>query len=344
MNILRFIVPLLIAPLPLTASSDFLYPKDTWIFVSPEKHGYDSAKLRQTSDYIQSQMSTTAMIAVVGGEVIFQYGDLKHVSYIASCRKSVLAMLYGNYVASGKIQLTKTVGDLKFDDIGGLLPIEKTATVEHLITARSGVYHPSGDPMRNPPSRGSMQPGEHFQYNNWDFNAAGAAFEKMTRIDIYDALYRDIVKPIQMEDFNRSIQKKSGSVGISVFPCYHMHFSTRDMARIGYLMLRNGAWDGKQLIPKTWVSKITTIVTPPGETESSNSGYGYMWWIGAGTRDNGPYKGMYWAQGSAGQWITVLPAIDMVVAHKTDPEGGKSTSSNDYYRVLDMLVTAKLVR
>lgn len=50
-------------------------------------------------------------------------------------------MMYGNYVAKGVIDLTQTVGDLEIQDVGGLLPIEKTATVLDLITARSGVYH-----------------------------------------------------------------------------------------------------------------------------------------------------------------------------------------------------------
>lgn len=45
------------------------------------------------------------------GKAVFEYGDVNQVSYLASCRKSVLAMLYGNYVASGKIQLNKTVGN-----------------------------------------------------------------------------------------------------------------------------------------------------------------------------------------------------------------------------------------
>ena len=55
-------------------------------------------------------------------------------------------MLYGNYVASGKIPLQKTLRDLNMDDVGGLLPRELDATVENLITARSGVYHPASYP------------------------------------------------------------------------------------------------------------------------------------------------------------------------------------------------------
>ena len=61
--------------------------------------------------------------------------------------------------------------------------IEKTATIDHLITARSGIYHlasNSGDNSPDAPPRGSQTPGEYFLSNNWDFNAAGAVFEQET--------------------------------------------------------------------------------------------------------------------------------------------------------------------
>ncbi|HVQ40645.1 MAG TPA: hypothetical protein VMS54_00490, partial [Vicinamibacterales bacterium] len=43
-------------------------------------------------------MATTAAIAVVGGRVLWDYGDQQFISYLASVRKSILAMLFGNYV------------------------------------------------------------------------------------------------------------------------------------------------------------------------------------------------------------------------------------------------------
>lgn len=86
------------------------------------------------------------MMVISHGRVVYEYGDLAKISYLASCRKSVLAMLYGNYVASGRIPLNKTLREMNFDDVGGLLPRELDATIEDLITARSGVYHPASYP------------------------------------------------------------------------------------------------------------------------------------------------------------------------------------------------------
>lgn len=61
---------------------------------------------------------------VVGGKVLYEYGDIEELSYIASCRKSVLAMLYGKYVDNKKINLDLTLSELNIDDNLGLFPIE----------------------------------------------------------------------------------------------------------------------------------------------------------------------------------------------------------------------------
>ena len=124
-----------------------------------------------------------------------------------------------------------TLKELEFTDVGGLLPRELEATVEHLITARSGVYHPAsnaGDSTDSAPPRGSQQPGTYYLYNNWDFNAAGAVFEKLTGRDIYDAIETDLARPIGMQDFDWNVQRKSGDPQRSQHMAYHMHFSVRN--------------------------------------------------------------------------------------------------------------------
>ncbi len=104
------------------------------------------------------------------------------------------------YVENGTIPLNKTLREIGLTDVGGLLPQELEATVENLITARSGIYHPAsnaGDSTASAPPRGSQKPGTYDLYNNWDLNAAGAVFEKLTGKDIYDVLETDMAKPIQ---------------------------------------------------------------------------------------------------------------------------------------------------
>jgi CubicO group peptidase (beta-lactamase class C family) len=163
--------------------AEYVYPGNEWeTIANPEDVGYSAEILEKVHKYADA-IETTGLVVVVGGRVLVQYGDVEQLSYLASVRKSILAMLYGNYVADGTIDLNWTLEDLGMDDVQGLLPIEKQATVEHLITARSGVYHPAsnaGDNTADAPERGTQRPGQYLLYNNWDFNAAGAAFELMT--------------------------------------------------------------------------------------------------------------------------------------------------------------------
>jgi CubicO group peptidase (beta-lactamase class C family) len=258
-------------------------------------------------------------------------------------------MLYGPYVANGTIRLDATLKDLGMSDIGGLLPIEERAGVIDLITARSGVYHPAsndGDSLEFAPKRGSQEPGSYWLYSNWDFNAAGAVFERMTGKNIYDALRDGLAIPICMQDFDREQHKKDEKPERSQYPSYPMGRSTRDMARLGYLMLRKGKWQDRQLIPAERVRRSTRVTTPiakmhPQFMLSGPFGFGYMWWVWDGLFASGPYKGAYTAADAHGQWITVLPALDMVVAHKAfwSSTGGPrhSVDKPDYYRLLNLL-------
>jgi CubicO group peptidase (beta-lactamase class C family) len=327
----------------------------------PESAGFSPARLEALRSWLAS-VDTTAMFVSVGGRSLFEYGDVTHLSYLASVRKSVLAMLYGKYVENGTIRLETTLKELQFTDVGGLLPRELEATVEHLITARSGVYHPAsnaGDDTSSAPPRGSQQPGSYYLYNNWDFNAAGAVFEKLTGRDIYDALETDLARPIGMQDFSRSSQEKSGDPKRSQHMAYHMFFSVRDMARIGLLMLRDGNWNGQQVVPRAWVQKIRAVVTPLNEMNppynralgtGTRWGYGCMWWVWDAPNSPGPFMGAYSGMGAGGQHITVLPGLDMVIAHKTDtsqvsPHGPgqrrRSVTSREYEAALRMLIAAR---
>jgi CubicO group peptidase (beta-lactamase class C family) len=295
------------------------------------------------------KLPTTGFVAVVGGRVLMDYGDVQAVSYLASVRKSILSMLYGNFVASGKVNLDRTLAEIGIDDHGGLTAEERQATIRDLLSARSGIYHAAsndGDDLASAPARGSQKHGTYYLYSNWDFNALGTIFEKETGVGIYDALERGLVRPIGMQDFDRALHKRTGDAKKSVHLAYHMHFSTRDMARLGYLMLRDGNWAGQQLVPRDWIRESTRAVTTVGEMNPVRRregpfGYGYLWWVWDGPQATGPFKGAYTGLGAIGQHITIVPALDLVVAHKTKPGQNKTVSHPEYTRVLALLIKAK---
>jgi CubicO group peptidase (beta-lactamase class C family) len=326
-----------------------VYPGAEWAAVtSPEAAGWSSAGLERVRAKL-STLPSTGFMAVVGGRVLMEYGDVRALSYLASVRKSVLSMLMGNYVARGTVDLQRTIGQLGMDDQGGLSPAEKEARVLDLLTARSGVYHEAsnaGDDLASAPPRGSQKPGTYYLYSNWDFNALGGAFERMTGRDIYDVLESDLARPIGMQDFSRSEQRKSGDTTRSRYLAYHMYLSTRDMARIGYLMLRQGNWAGQQVVPRDWVRESTRPFTrvsemnPPAR-RNGPFGYGYLWWVWDGPHATGAFEGAFTGLGAVGQHITVLPRLDLVVAHKTRPGGAGSVSHAQFMEVLDLLLQAR---
>ena len=330
-------------------------PGAEWQAVKPESVGYSSAKLEALRAWLKVQ-ATTSMMVVVQGRVIFSYGDVTHTSKIASVRKSVLGMLYGSYVVNGKIDLTKTVKELGLEEKEPFLPIEEHATLQQLLAARSGIFISTGSSGQKDylPPRGSEYPGTYYLYNNWDFDAAGFAFEKLTGKDIYEALQTDLAAPLGMQDYLISKQKKIPTAGLH--PEYAMYLSTRDMARLGLLMLDNGVWNGKQVMPADWAGYQTSLITqfrdihPSGFRnygEPERWGYGFLWWVWdepafPGGLYSGFMQGAYSGMGTGGTYLTVLPAKDMVVVHQVDIDinGGASVSPSSYIAMLSMIANA----
>ena len=341
------------------AGQDSIFPDSAWPVVRDlAAAGYDPARFDSLRARVAAE-GTSAMLVVAGGRVVFEYGDVARATYLASARKSVVSMLYGRHVAAGAVRLGATLASLDVDDLGGLLPLERATTVNDVLTARSGVYHPAanlGDASAMAPPRGSVRPGSYFLYNNWDFNVLGTILERATRADLHDLMERDLARPLGFQDWVRADQPKRNDTGASRHPAHHMVLSTRDMARLGYCMLRGGRWRAVQVVPEDWVARTTRIVTPAAEVARTSPfdprlGYGYLWWVvdpTAAARPQGDaWAGAYTASGSYGQYITVLPAIDVVVAHKVfaPPQPTRQVRIDAYIdRILPLVIGATTTR
>lgn len=317
--------------------------------------GWSSTKLAEMEAKLYP-MATTSMMVVQGGEIVYRYGNLSDVSYLASARKSILSILFGRYVAEGKIDLDMTIGEIGIDEDDGLLPLEKTARVKDLLTSSSGVYHAAGSPggNENTPERGKTKPGSVFLYNNWDFNVLGTIFEKRTGKTVFQALKEDLADPLGFEDFDISRQRMMGYENQSRYLAYHLFLSARDMARLGQLMLQGGKWNGKTIVPENWIAESTKMRFTPEQTKSKEGlGYAYLWWIP--TSNDPAFKGAYLMNGNFGQFVLCLPAIDTVIVHRravTDEFAiarnlGKTTyepakvSAGDFLKIAEAVVTAR---
>ncbi len=300
------------------------FPSAEWSHGDPTKMGWSVDGLAAAKAYADRIGSTSGMI-IQHGVIVDEWGDTAHKSPLFSVRKSLMSALIGIAVGRGQMHLDETLGELGIDDNPpSLTATEKTATVRDLIEARSGVYHPTiyETPwmISIKPDRGTHAPGEFWVYNNWDFNTAGAIYEKATGQRFFDALKTEIANPIGMQDYQSSDGRYvSGEPG-SRYPAYPLKMSARDLARFGLLFLRNGRWRDQQVIPAEWVAESTRPYS-----DTPYGGYGYMWWTSSpAVGPRGPAATItldaYWADGHLGQYAIVVPSLDLVVINRVDPK------------------------
>ncbi|ERJ58646.1 serine hydrolase domain-containing protein [Sphingobacterium paucimobilis] len=326
-----------------------LFPGAQWEIISKaEDVGFSSSKLALIAPKYD-QYKSAALLVISKGKVVYQKGNINHKYQSHSLRKSFLSALYGNYVKDGTINLQSTMADLVIDDEEGLTNTEKQATVQDLLQARSGIYHPAlyeSEAMVNrKPERHEHAPGTFWYYNNWDFNALGTIFMQQTGKDIYQTIYNELAIPLQMEHFKVSDgQYISGEV--SRHKAYPFRISASDLARFGLLMLHKGKWKNRQILPEEWVIESTRSYSDA--SASQNSGYGYMWWV---NKLENQYKllpnvdlpaNAYMASGVGGQILLVIPTLDLVIVHRVDTDAGQSLSNANIGRLFQLIIDAKL--
>ena len=342
---------ILILGLLVSCGSQPTYPGATWGKVNrPEAVGFSSDKLAQARAYSDTIFSA-AVVIVKGGQIVDEWGEVSTKYKTHSIRKSFLSALYGNYVRAGVIDLEMTLAELGIDDVPPLSEEELQATVRDCIKARSGIYHPAlyeTEGMRaRKPERFSARAGTHWYYNNWDFNVLGTIFERATGLGIFDAIYDEIAAPIQMEDYvpgdGEYVEGED-----SQYRAYPFRITARDLARFGLLMLRDGKWEGRQLIPGDWVEESTRYHSDAALYRVD--GYGYMWWVARRDNKYSHYpnldvpEGTYSARGSGGHAMLVIPAYDLVIVQRMDTQsGGKGHRANGRQvgRLLSLILAAR---
>lgn len=346
----------LLPPEGLTDENGWSWPGTEWKVAIPESEGFSVERLEALRSFLKTHQ-TDGMMVISRGHLVFEYGDTKLVSKVASVRKSVLSLLYAVEMRQGvKFDLDQTVVQLGLEDKTPFLESERHATLQQLLMARSGIYLHSGNEEQDhfSPKRGSSAPGTRWFYNNWDFDAAGIAFEKIAHKDIFDALRDDLAVPLRLQDFDRSRQRKNYIENSSHFE-YATYLSTRDMARLGLLAISHGQW-GKTLWaePGFLDFSVYPTTTFAGRNEfkaegwAGRWGYGMLWWAWEapqypGNVWNGPFQGAFSAMGTGGQYITAFPAYSLIVVHKVniDQDPRRNVSEPTYMTILGMVLDAK---
>ena len=163
------------------------------------------------------------------------------------------------------------------------------------------------------------EPGTHYAYNGLGTYMVSAIVQKAVGEPIFDYLNSRLFRPLGINGI--SWDKSPQGINTSGWGAY---LKTEDMAKIGQFYLQNGKWNGKQLLPESWIKEASSAVVqsrPGGMTDeafknadkSNNDwlqGYGYQIWRG---RHN-----TYRADGAGGQYIIVMPDQNAVVAVTAD--------------------------
>ena len=153
------------------------------------------------------------------------------------------------------------------------------------------------------------KPGTVFKYNNTATFMLSAIVQQVTGLTVFDYLQPRIFKPLGIRGIDWDLNPQGINLGM-----IGLRLRTEDMAKFGQLLLMNGVWNGKQLIPKEWIKeatsfKIQTSITGSSKDSISMSdwgqGYCYQMWRG---RNN-----TVRLDGLGGQFVVLIPDKDAIV-------------------------------
>jgi CubicO group peptidase (beta-lactamase class C family) len=270
-----------------------------------------------------------AGMIIKNGYVIGKWGDTQRVDMTFSVTKSYLSTIAGLAVDDGHINnvndpVVNYVWDNTFSG-----DHNSKVTWHHLLTQSSDWYgnlFGMFDWADRPPEKGGIDdwrnrelkpPGTSFKYNDVRVNVLSYALLQVVRRPLPAVLKERIMDPIGASPTWRwygydtswvdidglKVQSVSGGghSGGGVF------INTEDHARFGYLFLRDGNWDGKQLISKDWIK----MARQPSE---ANDSYGYLWWLNQGEQKvEGVPESLYFASGFGGNLIIIDPEHDLLI-------------------------------
>jgi CubicO group peptidase (beta-lactamase class C family) len=330
---------------------------DAFERITPEQAGYSREGLERLRQTLRDAGSDSLLL-LHDGKVFFEYGDIRRKLLLHSMRKPLLNALYGIHEARGDIDLGASLAQLDIDDIPpSLSDAEKQVRLEDLLKSRSGVYHPAAAESEGMagarPLRGSHAPGTHYYYNNWDFNVAGHALERAIGERLYDAFDREIARPLGMRDYrNRIVVAPADGHATdpdadgyyryerdkSRHPAWHFRMSAHDLALFGQLYLQRGQWQGRQLVPASWIARSTQ----PYSIQNAKYGlaYGMLWNVLVPeSADEAP---SFYHTGVGVHMLGVYPKHGLVMVHRVDTEQANRFDEGDLYRIIRLMHAARL--
>jgi len=315
---------------------------DGWTLAKPEESGFDATRLCELDNFLAQWPARNihAVVVVRHGKLVMeryfsgpderwgrplgtvQFGpEVKH--DLRSISKSVTSLLVGIALGEGKFpKLDSPVFD-QFPEYAALRTAGKAEiTFRQLLTMSSGLAWDESTPYSNPanserrlidavdPTRYVLEqplaalPGEFYNYNGGGTTLLAAVLAKSTGRRLDDYAREKLFGPLDIIDFEWVDMPTTGQPAAAS----GLRLQPRDTAKLGQLMLADGVWNGKQVLPKGWVAES---IKPRLNGEGLYY-YGYQWWLGR-TMLRG--RNLLWTAGVGygGQRLFIQPDLDLVV-------------------------------
>ena len=324
------------ARVPRTTPVDF--PNGEWPSTSPQLQGIDQGAIEVMREKIgMESLPVHSFLLIRNGFLVSELyfsGFTREIRHpIADCTMSVVSALVGTAVRDGYIQgaeqkvmdffperQVKAGDKLTQLTIGNLL----TMTVGH----KQAVTPDPADAGRNWADEFfgrsfAAAPGTVFQYDPLAAHMLSAIVQKASGKPVEFYLRESLFDPMGIKDFVWLADAQGvpfGNTGLELRPI--------DMAKFGYLYVNDGEWDGRQLIPREWMalSTVKHADTTAKRNSAEDAGYGYLWWMNS-------FEG-YSAHGAGGQYIYVIPGLDVVAVFTAGFDEKTFTTPNNLMRTL----------
>jgi CubicO group peptidase (beta-lactamase class C family) len=282
---------------------------------APESQGISSGAVHALVDALTAHGELHSLMIVRHGHVIAEgwatpyAADRPHLMY--SLSKSFTSTAVGLARAAGLLDLDDLVLD-HFADVAPAQPGKHLSRMRlrHLITMTTGHHDDPSDATFSSPewARAFLalpvehEPGTHFVYNTAATYMLAELVQRVTGQRLLDYLAPRLLEPLGIDGATWEQSPDGFDVG-----GYGMSLTTEDIAVFGQLYLRDGRWDGVQVLPDGWAGEATARQVPNGDDPDNDwaQGYGYQFWRGR----HGSYRG----DGAFGQYCVVVPDLDLVV-------------------------------
>jgi CubicO group peptidase (beta-lactamase class C family) len=298
------------------------WPTRAWLTSTPEEQGMDSSALARLVAFGGSHSFDSVLVVRHGRIVTEAYyapytADIPH--EIFSCTKAITGTLLGMVYKEGLLdRLDHPMLDFFTDrQVANVDDRKQAITVQNLLNMTSGLDWDQGFEDGKEQSRIDLErssnwtqfildrpsahaPGEVYNYSNGDPDLVSAIITRLTGKLVEDYARQKLFDPLGITNWHWDRDPQGLTIGDGM-----LTLLLRDMAKIGYLYLRHGEWEGKRLIPPGWAKVLDHKTVNMHAPEDPSQSYSNFFWIF-------PEKRVYMATGLRGQLIAVFPDLDIV--------------------------------